>query len=181
MGRKKIDPERRARYKEIARRIVGADRSSRRLGTSQNTIGDIERALVAAFREGFETSKKFDPDQKPENLTWTQVPPRCRDTLISMTFSFSSLLGPASNEVSQIERSEQSGKTRWRTVDGKGRRSEKSVADGSVRPLIKLGLLKSTESQPDIFELTEEGFRICKDYWARSDRDDPTLPKLSLR
>ena len=45
----KIDPQRRATFKEIAREIIREDRAAKKYGYSQNTIGAIERALKDAF------------------------------------------------------------------------------------------------------------------------------------
>lgn len=181
MTQRKIGSERRAQFKEIARRIVGADRFARRLGLSQNTIGEIERALIAAFWEGAKEQASPSTKAGPDGLTWIQIPPRSRETLINMTFQFSSRFGIVTDEVSQIERFEQGGKLRWRTVDLSGRRSEWSVANGSVRPLVELGLLRPSKSEPEVFELSEDAILLCKGYWARSDSNDPTLPKISLR
>ena len=52
---------------------------------------------------------------------------------------------------------------------------------GPVSPLVRLGLLEASEPGSDVFRLTEEGIRLCRDYWERDDRDDPTLPHISLR
>jgi hypothetical protein len=53
--------------------------------------------------------------------------------------------------------------------------------DVSVRPLVRLGMLVSSPETPNIYSLTETALKLCRDYWARSDRNDPDLPKLSLR
>lgn len=179
MKRPKINPERRAIYMENARRIVNDDRTARRSGNSQNTIGAIERALVAAFLEGREQCTS--PELETEELTWLQIPPRSRDTLSSMTFWFSSRMCTAQNRAERIEAFIKNGKRRWRTVDADGRYADRSVADGSVQPLIRLALLEPSSENPSIYSLTQQGLRLCRDYWERSDRDDPTLPKISLR
>lgn len=181
MGRSRINPERRATYKEIARWIVGEDRSARKHGASQNTIGEIERALVAAFLDGCEQGARPDREAGAEELTWLQIPPRSRDTLADMTLCFSTRHGRPRSAADRIERFEQGGKRRWRTVDAEGTRADHAVADGSVSPLIRLGLLVGSASGADIYGLTEQGLRLCRDYWERSDRDDPTLPRMGLR
>lgn len=107
MKRAKIDPERRASYKETARKIVGADRSARRHGASQDTIGTIERALVAAFLDGCEQATI--PAVETEELTWIQIPPRSRETLSSMTFWFSTRIGCGEERVDRIEVFERNG------------------------------------------------------------------------
>jgi hypothetical protein len=49
MAGKRIDPRLRAAFKEQAREIIGRDRTARKHGWSQNTIGEIERVLSIAF------------------------------------------------------------------------------------------------------------------------------------
>lgn len=181
MKQQKINPERRAIYKEMAREIVNADRLARKHGASQNTIGEIERALVAAFLSGVQQCDTPDEKGGIAELTWIRIPPRCRNTLWSLTFWFSETSGSPERVPSRIERFEMAGKWRWREVDTDGDRAEHSVADGSVRPLINLGLIELSASEQDVFQLTEQATRICRDYWERYDKNDPTLPKLSLR
>jgi hypothetical protein len=181
MAKDKVHPEQRAIYRETARRIVSADRDARKLGLSQNTIGEIERALVAAWRDGCADRDPREHAEVVGHPTWLQLPPRSRNTLESLTFWFSKRHGPAEDRADRIECFEQDGKVRWRKVDADGRRDDHSVADGSVRPLIRLGLLASAPQAPGIYSLTEIGLKLCRDYWARSDRNDPDLPKQSLR
>lgn len=181
MAKSKIDPQRRATYKETARKIVNSDRFARKNGVSQNTIGEIERALVAAFLDGSNHRELPVEKDNPTELTWIQIPPRSRDTLSSLTFSFSTMMRSAEGKPSQIERFEEAGKWRWRRVDVNGERDEHSVADGSARPLIGLGLIEPSPSGQSVFRLTEQAIRMCRDYWERYDRNDPTLPKISLR
>lgn len=181
LAKGKINPQRRAIYKEIARKIVNADRLARKHGASQNTIGEIERALVAAFLDGSQQCGPSVQNEEITELSWIQIPPRSRDTLSSLTFSFSTMLRGTEGLPSQIERFEEAGKLRWREVDLNGERADHSVADGSAKPLIGLGLIEPSTSEPSVFHLTDRAIRICRDYWKRSDRNDPTLPKISLR
>ena len=179
MGRTKLSAERRASYKETARKIIGEDRAARRHGASQNTIGAIERALVAAFLEG--CAQGSSAEAEVDELTWNQIPPRSRETLSSMTLWFSNRAGHGKGRANRIETFQQDGKQRWSIVDAEGERREHSVADGSVQPLVRLGLIERVPDDPSVYGLTEQGLRLCRDYWTRSDRDDPTLPKISLR
>lgn len=181
MGQTKINPEQRAIYKEIARQIVSNDRAANKRGVSQNTIGEIQRALASAYVAGCKQGQK--PVQQPTSraLTWLQIPSRSRDTLSSLTHCFSARFSRPEYTPAQIMRFNREGKWRWSHIDINGELEEHSVADGSVQPLVRLKLLAPLKTKQDVHELTEEGVRICKDYWERSDRDDPTLPKASLR
>ncbi|MGO1164722.1 hypothetical protein ACTOV4_22930 [Brucella sp. C7-11G] len=54
MAQKKISARLRAEFKEVARQIISVDRMALKHGSSQNTIGAIERAMVDAFQLGQE-------------------------------------------------------------------------------------------------------------------------------
>lgn len=181
MATRKVHPEQRAIYRETARQIVSADRDARKLGLSQNTIGGIERALVAVWRDGCAHRDQREHAEVVGHPSWLQLPPRSRNTLEGLTFWFSKRHGATQDRADRIECFEQDGKVRWRRVDADGRRDDHSVADGSVRPLVRLVLIVSSPEAPDIYRLTETAVKLCRDYWARSDRNDPDLPKLSLR
>lgn len=179
MRRTKISAERRSSYKEAARKIIGEDRAARRHGVSQNTIGAIERALVAAFLEG--RAQGASVEVEADKLTWNQILPRSRETLSDMTFWFNTRTGHGEDRADRIETFQKDGKQRWSVVNADGKRTERATADGSVRPLVCLGLIESVPDDPNVYGLTEHGLRLCRDYWSRSDRDNPSLPKLSLR
>lgn len=179
MAKDRVHPEQRAIYRETARRIVSADRAARKHGLSQNTIGEIERALVAAWQDGCRKGGMIEKEESAPGPTWLQLPARSRDTLLSLTFWFSKRYGKE-DRADMIECFAEGGKARWRKIDNSGQRDAHSVADGSVRPLVRLGLLASSPETPDIYSLTEIGLNLCRDYWARSDMDDPELPRLSL-
>ncbi|MEG3088352.1 hypothetical protein [Sphingomonas sp. PB4P5] len=81
----KIDPRLRVKFKEVAREIMSRDRMARRLGRSQNTIGEIERALVQAFAEGQDVGKSSAPRPDHLGMDWEEVPPRGRAVLSRLT------------------------------------------------------------------------------------------------
>jgi hypothetical protein len=183
----KPSPHVRAQFREIARDIIAEDRHARRNGLSQNTIGAIERAMVKAFVFGQEALlDDRNTTLTPATIDWLDVPPRSRDTLAYMTFAFSqrfvAALRGSTDEAGadELEVFEVSGRKRWAVVR-RNVRSERSVADGSVAPLLKLGLIRPSLHSMDRYELTEIGVRVCRDYWRRSDADDPTLPRQSVR
>ncbi|MCA3438282.1 MAG: hypothetical protein INF48_13300 [Rhodobacter sp.] len=150
MVKGKVHPEQRAIYRETARRIVSADRAARKHGLSQNTIGEIERALVAAWQDGCRQAGMIEKDELATSPTWLQVPARSRATLESLTFWFSKRHGATEDRADRIECFAEGGKARWRRIDDNGQRDAHSVADGSVRPLVRLGLLASSPETPDI-------------------------------
>lgn len=177
----------RAEFREVARDIIARDRRARKNGLSQNTIGEIERAMIKAFVVGQETLISGHEDHRiPESLDWLDVPPRARETLAHMTFSFSNRFRTALSDsheqfaANELEVFEVSGRKRWAFVR-QDVRSDRSVADGSVSPLLKLGLIRPLPDNEVRYELTESGVKLCREYWRRSDADDPTLPRQSMR
>ncbi|WP_417281040.1 hypothetical protein [Celeribacter sp.] len=178
---KSIDPQRRAEFKELAREIISKDRAAKKYGASQNTIGEIERALKQAFLDGVTAGAGIAPEPIKSGLIWEQVPPRPRETLASLSFGFSRRLGTTTIPPRAIHRFLKDGKYRWSFETGEGVPGDRSIADGSARPLIDLGLLAEDPNCANRFELTSAGVELCQDYWRRSDADDPTLPKISLR
>ena len=98
-----------------------------------------------------------------------------------MTYAMSSRLNFSIATSDAIQRFINDGKMR-RSIEGPdGSLSDHSVADGSARPLISLGLIAEDSAHRDRVELTEIGLAVCRDYWRRSDADDPTLPQLNIR
>ena len=67
----KPSPRVRAEFREVARDIIAKDRRARKNGLSQNTIGEIERAMIKAFVIGQETLISGQVGQRmPEALEW---------------------------------------------------------------------------------------------------------------
>jgi hypothetical protein len=178
----------RALFREIARDIIGRDRDARKAARTQNTIGEVERALAKAFVWGQEAllDKAKVLERGPgDAIDWMEIPPRARSTLSMMTLAFSEhWLGShresARADPDEIEMFVEDGRKRWAIVRG-DQRHNRSVGDGSVAPLIRLGLLCPDPDNPERWRVTESGVAAARDYWRRSDADDPTLPRESLR
>lgn len=116
-----------------------------------------------------------------------EIPPRARETLSFMTICFSQLWSAARGKAAarnrspdEIETFIEDDRKRWAIVHG-DKRSERSVADGSVAPLVRLGLLAVSPDHADRYVLTLAGIAAGKDYWRRSDADEPTLPREGMR
>lgn len=181
----------RALFREVARDIIARDREARKQGSTQNTIGEIERAMVKAYVCGQEAllDKRMSLRPSPDaSIDWLEIPPRARGTLSFMTICFSQRWSAARGEAAaardkspdEIETFIENDRKRWAIVHG-DRRSERSVADGSVAPLIRLGLLAVRPDHVDRYVLTPAGTAAGKDYWRRSDAGDPTLPREGMR
>ena len=179
----KFDPNLRAQFREIAREIINRDRQARAFGRSQNTIGEIERALVKAYLAG--RSHGHEPNQEnvePTGVDWVLLPPRARDTLRSL-LSFHPAMGEAA-EPARLRRLAENGRVRWQYINTKAGTpvyGEHTISDGGVAPLVKFGLLIAVEEDGNTLCLTERGMRTVRQYNRRSAASDPTLPKISLR
>lgn len=180
MAGKRIDPRLRAEFKEQAREIIGRDRAARSHGWSQNTIGEIERALVRAFQLGQELGTMPFAPPRPEHLgiDWEEVKPRGREVLMGLTYRSDAF--EVENPIG-LRRILDDGRTRWANVYADGRMSEHSVASGSVDPLVRLGLLAPSTVSDETLALTAKGRATCEAYWRRRADGDRTLPKESIR
>lgn len=178
MTGKRIDPRLRAEFREAAREIINRDRAARKYGASQNTIGEIERAMVRAFQLGRELNATPYAPPRPVHIgiDWEEVQPRGREVLMSMSYRSDAL--EVVNPIG-MHRVEIDGCERWVEVWADGRQSDHAVAAGSVNPLIQGGLLELCDSGSLV--LTAKGRATCEAYWRRRTVADPTLPKESLR
>ncbi len=185
MPSEKIEPGIRAEFKEVAREIVGRDRTARKLGVSQNTIGEIERAQVAAYRRGQSANGKLDAPsvQQPSELfaDWIAIPPRCRDTLWSISCTLDKDHASYNDEPIVLEQLLSDRRPRWRQFEAGLVNHPQTFSEGGVGPLVKLGLLQSIGDEGGRLVLSSKGIAICKEYWRRWHAKDKTLPKISLR
>lgn len=181
MRRSDVGAHQRALFKEQARWIVAEDRYARKAGRSQNTIGEIERALVRAYLLGAQLQVEGDaqpvgrPD--PAFVEWVQIPPRARHALWTVTVS----VGHAHREDVEphvVLRKDGGVRLHWHWV---GHREPTSFSDGAIAPLVRLGLLAVDEKDRDLVALTERGLHTSREYWRRWNARDPTLPVMSIR
>lgn len=180
MAGKRIDPRLRAEFKEQAREIVGRDRTARKHGWSQNTIGEIERALVRAFQLGQERDNVplVSPRSEHLGIDWEEVKPRGREVLMGLTYRSDAF--DVENPIG-LRCILSDGRKRWASVYANGRLSEHSVASGSVDPLVRHRLLAPSEASIETLVLTAKGRATCEAYWRRRADGDRTLPRESLR
>lgn len=177
----KVDKHLRATFKEWARRIIAHDRAARKYGQSQNTIGEIERALAHAFMIGREADARplLEKTSTQKIVEWIEIPPRARDTL----FSISSGLSKEDNEpVSAqvvLERFRDGNRTHWR-IEGDNKYPE-TFSDGGVAPLVRLAVLGPIDESGTRVALTTLGVATCREFWKRWNANDPTLPLMGVR
>lgn len=178
----KIDKRIRTHFKEWARQIIARDREARKYGRSQNTIGEIERALVEAFLLGREIDDAALAVAQANDgfIDWIEIPPRARGTLFSISIKLSgSAKRQSSSQAIYLERILIDGRYRW-CADGDDKH-DRTFSDGGVIPLVKLGLLERLDKPETRFGLTERGYATCREFWRRWKENDPTLPIMNAR
>lgn len=182
----KIDQRLRAEFREAARAIIAHDRCARKFRRSQNTIGEIERAMVQAYFLGRQQraipSIMHPSEDGEEFVEWILIPARAREVISIMTLRFSKIFGNPLGEPPKITRFAEGARMRWQiSQDGQLAEAGRSIADGSVRPLIKFGLIAPVDAERCIFALTAKGIATGREYWRRADANDPTLPIIQVR
>lgn len=170
---------RKAKFKEIARRIVSDDRSARKHGLAQNTTGAIERALMAAFKEGQTAGPNADADQvraPHDPVPWEEIPPTSRRVLDDLTFSYSSRHRTPTFEAEELISYQHLGRDRWLPSRSE-ERVDNLISGKGVNPLVRMGLLEVNPTDPTRLRLSKLGDLTARAYWLRADKDDPTLPR----
>lgn len=185
MAGPKLDSRLRAEFKEQAREIIARDRSARKYGRSQNTIGEIERALVKAYLLGCEAAppsmlESAEP-RHSDIVDWIELPPRARDALWSLSLGLSHWTRQVPDAQIRAARIVLNGQTRWVNVKDLDQKDPHTFSSGGISPLVKLGLLEIIDGNDDLLGITAKGLATCKEYWRRSEQQDPTLPLMSIR
>lgn len=180
MARSKIDPRLRAQFKEVAREIISRDRRLNKAGRSQNTIGEIERALAQAFALGQELGDAPYSVPWPDHLgiDWEEVQPRGRGVLSGLTYRSGQFEVINAVGMRCLQAGQQ---VRWASEYENGRVSDHTVAAGSVNPLVRAGLLASSAADGELLVLTPKGRATCEAYWRRRAEGDRSLPKEYIR
>lgn len=184
-----MDKHIKAQFRETARTIVSRDRSATRGGFSNNLPGDITAAIVAAYKLGLDHAANPPKQQEPmsfsEALVWETVPPTSRSVLRALTWSYSQFKATPTYKPSILSRyiDTETGRERWAMCESDGSPcvTGHTFAKKGIGPLIRLGLLAADAIQDGWLCLTSKGDATCREYWMRSDRNDPTLPVQSMR
>jgi hypothetical protein len=178
----KVDPIVRAEFNDVARRIIRTDRQSRKFGISQNTIGQIERALVDAYLRGQQGNEvvRLKTNVIEGAINWVEIPPRARDTLRSMTYSYCARFSEPTFQAALLIQVTEKGKIRWAFVHDDVI-SDRIVSNGSVAPLLRMGLVAVVHEEEQILSITRKGQLTCLEYWRRENANDRSLPIVSLR
>jgi len=171
---------RKGKFKELARRIVSDDRFATQNGLAQNTIGAIERALMAAFKDGIAARHEEADEGVPEHgsedaVAWEDVCPTGRRVLHRLTIFYSSEYREATFVPSELLKVEDTSRMRWSVWTEAGK-STHTVSDKGVRPLVRNGFLEVHPESSERLRLTKKGDAAARAYWSRRDARDGTLP-----
>lgn len=168
-----------AEFREQARRIIDSDRSARKAGRSQNTIGVIARALEQAFRAGLAGSGASS-SAAAEEIDWMTLPPRARQALeylCGSPLAETTRTVLAAITLTRLDSGPELG--RWEVVFGKHVGSW-TLSHGAMAPLIRLGVMGPCLTKAGGVGLTPLGLRIMEDYLRRAREGDASLPLSSV-
>lgn len=168
-----------AAFREQARRIIDSDRQARKAGRSQNTIGEIARALEQAYRAGLEGSSASSA-AAAEEVDWMTLPPRARqalDYLGGSPLAETTQAVLAAITLARLDSGPELG--RWQVQFGNHIGSW-TLSHGAMAPLIRLGVMGPCLTKAGRLGLTPLGLRIMEDYLRRAREGDPSLPLSSV-
>jgi hypothetical protein len=127
------------------------------MGRATDTAGSLARSMEQAYRLGFEDALKgpeasttdpvLAPQSTPESdaMTWTLIPPRTRRTFWSICLAALGREGRTETPAHLDAITTRSGSLAWQLVVPERQIYEKTVGDGTIVTLIRLGLLEDAE------------------------------------
>jgi hypothetical protein len=168
-----------AEFREQARRIIDSDRSARKAGRSQNTIGEIARALERAYRAGLAGSGA-SLSAAHQEVEWVMLPPRARQALEYLggsPLAETTQTALAEITLARLESGPELG--RWQAQFGNHVGSW-TLSQGAMAPLIKLGVIGPSLTEAGRLGLTLLGLKIMENYLRRAREGDASLPLSSV-
>jgi hypothetical protein len=135
----KLPTRLKAQFREQARRIIDADRLARKAGRSQNTIGEIARALEQAYRAGLAGPSYSSATD--DEVDWMTLPPRARQALEYLAgppIAGTTQTSLAAITLAKLESGPKLG--RWE-VHFNSHVGSWTLSHGAMAPLIRLGVM----------------------------------------
>ena len=129
----------------------------RQFGEAVDTAGTVARAMEQAYRLGFEDALKVpaasvtDPVVAPvgaangDAMDWTLIPPRTRSTFWSICLAALGREGRTETPSYLESVSTRRGTLAWQLVVPDRRTYDKTVGDGTIVTLVRLGLLEEAD------------------------------------
>ena len=182
--------DRKRRFRETARDILHMAKVKRQFGEAVDTAGAVARAMEQAYRLGFEDALKGPAASEVNDvvtqvgapssdaMNWTLIPPRTRSTFWSICVAALGREGrtetPSYLEPTPTPR----GTLAWQLVVPDRRTYEKTVGDGTVVTLVRLGLLEEADDDTPVI-LSDYGIRTWNRFCERGGRwPDDWVEKL---
>lgn len=167
------DPHRQSRFREEARGIMARDRLGRKHGGKIDTGAAIARAFERAYKLGFMDAQADRIDAASEALVegalkWALIPPRPRHAFWSLCMR-TSRLDDRRGHLRPVLTAR--GTKGWQLV-AEGSEPERTMGDGSIRPLVRLRLI---EPDPDVTTYLVVGAHGLAT-WTRFLREGGRLP-----
>ena len=159
------DPYRKARFREEARDIVAKDRYDRKYGRAVDTAGAIARALERAYKRGHADAQSDPagklPDIRPDihgggAIEWALIPPRPRNAFWTCCLFMFGRAGDQFRRGYLEPDITERGTMGW-TLVVERLPPDKVIADSSIRPLIRLGLVERDAENPENLTISEQG------------------------
>lgn len=184
------DAKRAAEFRERARQIVRKDRGDRKLGLTVDTAGAIARALADAYARGFAEassgsavfSSKLPSEDQADIVEWMLIPPRPRSafwTACLFILGDDDEAGPrdAANTLGYLATATTARTTPgWQVVGRQGYVHHWVIADRSVRPMVRLGLIEAHGTAPNRLVITAKGEGTWREFLRRGGRFPDHLP-----
>jgi hypothetical protein len=177
-GRPPGNADRKRQFRESARDILHMAKVKRQLGEAVDTAGAIARAMEQAYRLGFEDALKEPADSKaghaiepvgaPNNdaMDWTLIPPRTRSTFWSICLAASGREGRTETPSYLQPVPTRRGTLAWQLVVPDRRTYDKTVGDGTIVTLVRLGLLEEADDENRVI-LSDYGIRTWNRFCER--------------
>ena len=179
------DPDRKARFREVARGIVFKDRDERDRKRTVDTAGAIARALERAWRDGFtagggdNTSRSMPVEPAEGAIPWHHIPPRPRTAFWTICLWF---VGKRAGHVDRgsmlIPGVTVRGTAGWILVRDPSRTDHDTIADRTIQPLIRLGLLEQSSGADGRLIMTARGKATWEAFLARGGQYPEDLTDL---
>jgi hypothetical protein len=181
-SRTPVNAERKRLFRETARDILLNAKVKRRFGEAVDTAGAVARAMQQAYRMGFDdavnqvtgsaptaavSTASVPTETSADALEWSTIPPRTRATFWSICLA---ALGrePQTGRSSHLTMIlKPGGAVAWQLVVSPRQPYEKTVGDGTISTLLRLGLLEHATTEEPRVILTDYGIRTWNRFLER--------------
>jgi hypothetical protein len=170
--------DRKRRFRETARDILHMAKVKRQMGEAVDTAGAVARAMDQAYRMGYDdavnkpTGSGTDATPAPASvphsdaMEWTLIPPRTRSTFWSICLAALGRDGRTTTSSYLKAVITRRGTPAWDLVVPDRQPYEKSIGDGTIVTLLRLGLIEEANEEARVI-LSEYGIRTWNRFCER--------------